>query len=252
MGALSRGGSDAATRPVRVAIEARLSGRLVRRYKRFLADVRLDGPEGETLVVHCPDPGSMRGCSTPGARVRCSTSDNPRRKLKHTLEMIRVGHTWVSTHSSRANQLVALALEAGAIPALRGYTEQRREVAVGKGSRLDFRLDGHSRRDQPAFVEVKSVTLADGRTARFPDSVTQRGRRHVETLARLHREGARAVLLFVVQRGDCDRMVLADDLDPEFGKALRLAVSSGVEVHAIGAKIGARAIELRGRLPVNL
>ena len=235
---------------VHAPVGAEISGRLVRRYKRFFADVEIPG--GEILTVHCPNPGSMRGCATPGAAVRCSTSDNPRRKLRHTLEMIRDGRIWVGLHTLRANQLVARALAAGAIPAFRPYTEIRSEVPVGGGSRLDFALAGHPRDPRPAFIEVKSVTLAEGRRARFPDSVTERGRRHAETLLQLQRAGKRAVLLFVVQRADCDSVEPADDIDPAYGKALRQAAAGGVEVLAVGARVTARSIALERTLPVRL
>ena len=235
--------------PVRLPLEARLRGRLVRRYKRFLADVVTE--DGRTLTVHCPNPGSMIGCATPGAAVRCSTSDNPRRKLRHTLEMIRVGRTWVGLHASRANAIAARAFETDAVPELSAYREIRREISVGN-SRLDFRLTRHSGGRRPAYVEVKSVTLADGRLALFPDSVTERGRRHLETLMQLRRKGSRAALLFVVQRADCDRVSPADDIDPAYGAALRAAARAGVEILAIGARVTSRAITVERRLPVVL
>ena len=237
-------------RAVRIPLDAKLRGRLVRRYKRFLADV--ETPDGRRLTVHCPNPGSMLGCATPGAAVRCSTSDDPRRRLAHTLEMIRVGRAWVGLHTVRANAVVARALELGAIPELGGYAELRREVAVGRRTRLDFRLDAHPRDGRPCWLEVKSVTLAQGRVAMFPDSVTERGQRHAETLARLRRRGARAVLLFVVQRADCDRVRPADEIDPAYGRALRRAVRAGVEVLAVGARVTPRRIEIERPLPVLL
>lgn len=237
-------------RTVGIPVSAQLSGKLVRRYKRFLADV--ETPDGSILTVHCPNPGSMLGCSTPGAAVRCSSSDDPRRKLGHTLEMIRCGRCWVGVHPARANQLVARALEANALSTLAGYAEVRREVAVGGGSRLDFCLQGRRRDGRPAYLEVKSASLAQGSRARFPDSVTERGRRHVETLARVHREGARAGLLFVVQRADCDSLEPADDIDPDYGRALREAVRVGVEVWAVRARVTAREIRMERWLPVIL
>lgn len=200
-------------------MDARLRGRLVRRYKRFLADVQL--ADGRVVTVHCPDPGSMRGCARAGAAVRCSTHVDPRRKLRHTLEMIRAGRVWVGVHTARANALAAAALDAGALAPLAGYAEVRREVTPAAGShpdvrsRLDFRLEGHPDDGRPLWLEVKSVTLAKGRAGRFPDSITERGRRHAELLTRLQRRGARAALLFVVQRSDCDWIEPADDLDPD-------------------------------------
>ncbi|MDH3211096.1 MAG: DNA/RNA nuclease SfsA [Myxococcales bacterium] len=231
-------------------LEARLRGRLVRRYRRFFADVATE--DGETLTVHCPNPGSMLGCATPGAAVRCSTSDNPRRKLRHTLEMIRAGRAWIGLHTGRANAVVARALEAGIVPELAGYGEIRREVRVGEGTRLDFALARRRGDRRAAYVEVKSVTLAEGSLALFPDSVTERGRRHVETLERLRRRGSRAVLLFLVQRADCDRVAPADAIDPAYATSLRAAARAGVEIFALGARVTARAITVERRLPVAL
>lgn len=237
-------------RPVILPLRTDLVGSLVRRYKRFLADVETH--DGEVVTVHCANPGAMLGCSTPGASVRCSTSTNPKRKLRHTLEMIRVGRSWVGIQPLRANQLVARALEARALPTLSRYRALRAEVPVGEGSRLDFRLDGDPKDPRPAFIEVKSVTLKEQRVARFPDAITTRGRRHMETLARLREEGARSVLLFVVQRVDCDHVEPADAIDPDYGEALRNAVARGVEVIAVQVRVRAHSIELKCRLPVVL
>jgi len=248
--AQSRGSPARGFRPVALPRTTDLEGRLIERYKRFLADV--ETPDGRRLTVHCPNPGSMLGTRRPGSRVRCSTSDDPRRKLRHTLEMIRVGRIWVGLHTLRANQLAERVLAEGAVPALRGYTGLRREVAVHTGSRLDFALDRHPDDPRPCFVEVKSVTLAEGRRARFPDAVTERGRRHMETLAKLRASGARTALLFVVQRGDCTAVEPADDIDPAYGDALRAAVREGVEVHAVRARVTAQRIRAEALLPVEL
>lgn len=234
---------------MRLALDAGLRGRLVRRYKRFFADVETE--DGGTLTVHCPNPGSMLGLNVPGALVRCSTSDAPHRKLRHTLEMIRIGRAWVGLHTGRANALAERALAAGALPALAGYGELEREVKTGN-SRLDFRLRGRPGDRRDAWVEVKSVTLADGPLALFPDSVTERGRRHLEALIELRRRGARAALLFLVQRADCDRVSPADAIDPAYAETLREAVRRGVEVFALGARVTARSIRVERRLPVLL
>lgn len=250
MGAEPRRGEARTIDALKLPLRADLRGRLVRRYKRFLADVETD--DGRVLTVHCPNPGSMKGTDAPGSAVRCSTSDNPRRKLPHTLEMIRVGRIWVGLHAARANQVARLALERGAIPELAGYGEVATEVAVAGGSRLDFRLDRHPSDERAAFIEVKSVTLAEGRRARFPDAVTTRGRRHLEALADLHREGSRSVLLYIVQRGDCEEVEPADDIDPDYGDALRAAARAGVEVVAVRARVRADQIRLEKQLPVLL
>jgi sugar fermentation stimulation protein A len=250
VGARSRRGTSGAVLPTRLARRADRAGRLVRRYKRFLVDV--ETPDGTTITAHCPNPGSMKGVDRTGSQVRCSTSLNPKRKLRHTLEMIRVGRIWVGVHTLRANQLAAIALHAGAIPGLRGYDGVQAEVAVGGGSRLDFRLTHHPEDPRPAYVEVKSVTLAEGRRARFPDAVTTRGQRHLEALTTLHGGGARAVLLFLVQRGDCESVEPADDIDPAYGRGLRSAAAAGVEILAVRARVTAGDIRLEKMLPVLL
>lgn len=252
----------AAARPSDVSVEvgAGVSGRLLRRYKRFLADV--ERPDGSRLTVHCPNPGSMLGLQTPGASVRCTTSDDPRRKLRHTLEMIRVGRVWVGLHTLRANQLAARALAGGAVDGLDGYARVQHEVAAGGGSRLDFHLSGHPDDPRPAWVEVKSVTLhgdalerrrpGEPPAALFPDAVSSRGRRHMQALAKLRRQGARAAVLFVVQRADCSEVRPADAIDPAYGAALRDAVRAGVEVLALQARVTARCITMERMLPVVL
>jgi len=238
------------TRSVQIDPHAHLEGRLVRRYKRFLADVEF--ASGEVVTVHCPNPGSMRGTDAPGSRVRCSVSDNPKRKLAHTLEMIRVGRIWVGLHAVRANHLAARALEAGAIAGLEGYARVESEVKVDERSRLDFRLDDHARRREACFIEVKSVTMAEGEGGLFPDAVTERGRKHLEALAHLRSSGHRAVLLFVVQRGDCVSVSPADTIDPAYGETLRAVAAQGVETIAVRARVSARSIRLEGTLPVLL
>ena len=233
---------------IALPVAATLRGRLVRRYKRFLADIETES--GEVLTVHCPNPGAMTGTDRPGSAVRCSTSDNPKRKLAHTLEMVRVGRIWVGVHTLRANQLVARALAADALPGFGGYPSIRAEIPAPGGSRLDFGLTDHPHDPRPAWLEVKSVTLARGETARFPDSVTARGRRHLETLAGLCNRGQRAALLFVVQRGDCERVECAEEIDPAYGEALRAAADQGVEIRAVRARVRGHEIRLEKSLPV--
>jgi sugar fermentation stimulation protein A len=238
------------TGAVALPVAATLRGTLVRRYQRFFADVLAE--DGATLTAHCPNPGSMRGLLREGAAVRCSLAAGASRRLPHTLEMIRAGRSWVGVNTHRANAFAARLLEAAALPSLAGYTSLRREVAAPDGSRLDFLLGGRPGDTRPAFVEVKSVTLAEGRLALFPDSVTVRGRRHAECLAALRRAGARAVLLFVVQRGDCDAVAPADDIDPAYGAALREASRRGVEVMAVRARVAPAGIRYECPLPVAL
>jgi len=237
-------------KPIALPIEARLRARLIRRYKRFLADILLD--DGSELTVHCPNPGSMLGTQDPGSSVRCSTSDNPKRKLRHTLEMIRVGRVWIGLHAAKANQVARRALEANAYAPFAGYAKVEREVAVREGSRFDFRLSGHPTRDEPCWIEVKSVTLCSDRRARFPDAVTTRGRRHLEHLMARHAEGERTALLYIVQRADADSVAPADEIDPEYGKTLREAARAGVEIHALSARVLGDRIRLERVLPVLL
>lgn len=233
-----------------IPIEARLEAVLIRRYKRFLADIEL--PNGALRTVHCPNPGSMLGTKEPGSTVRCSTHENPKRKLRHSLEMIRVGRTWVGLHAVKANAIAERALRAGAYSPFANYAKIDREVAVAEGSRFDFRLSGHPETSAPCWIEVKSVTLCEKRAARFPDAVTVRGRRHLEHLMARRLAGERAVLWFVVQRADADSVAPADDIDPAYGEALRKAVASGVEVHALGACVRRDRILLDRILPVLL
>ena len=237
-------------RPVSLPIEAALRGRLVKRYKRFLADVVFE--DGREVTVHCPNPGSMQGTQAPGSAVRCSTSDNPKRKLRHTLEMIRVGRAWVGLHAAKANDAARRALEAGAYSPFAGYSTVRPEVKTDEGSRFDFLLEGHAASDAPCWIEVKSVTLCAERHARFPDAVTERGRRHLEHLMARKAAGERAALLFVVQRADADDVAPADDIDPAYGRALREAAHAGVEIHALSARVTADRIRLERVLPVLL
>jgi sugar fermentation stimulation protein A len=238
---------------VGVAFKADLAGHLVKRYKRFLADI--ETPDGRRLTVHCPNPGSMLGCATPGSAVRCSTSRNPQRRLAHTLEMIRVRNTWIGLHTTRANALVDAALSVGAIPAFSGYAVRRREAvpALPVGVRFDFLLTGHARDARPLWLEVKSATLAaEGGVARFPDSVTRRGRRHLELLMELRRQGARAALLFVIQRADCQVVEPADEIDPEYGRTLRAAAAEGVEILAVRSRVSPRGLSLECPAEVRL
>ena len=199
---------------------------LIRRYKRFLADVLLS--DGGVETVHCPNPGRMLGLDRPGSPVMLSASGNRRRKLPRTWELVRVGRTWVCINTQVANRVVAGWLESKQLAGLGG--QFRREFSIN-GSRFDFLIGPR------CIVEVKSVTMRFRGVGLFPDSVTERGRRHVETLARLGRR-YRRVLLYVVCRGDVRGVRPADEIDPEYGRALRAAARRGVEVLAIQARFG--------------
>ena len=227
-----------------------VSATLERRYKRFLADVVLD--DGSRVTVHCPNTGAMLGCDEPGSRVWLSVSDNPRRKYAHTWELVEVsGGTMVGINSSRANRVVGEALEAGVIRELADYPVVRSEVRYGKNSRVDFVLQDDEKPD--CFLEVKSVTLADRKgTGMFPDARSARGTRHLRELTAIRESGSRAVNLFCVQRADVDRVMPADDIDPEYGRALRAAAEAGVELLAWVCALSPEEIQLERSVPVLL
>ncbi len=170
-----------------------IRGTLIQRYKRFLADVRLEN--GHVVTAHCTNTGSMLGCKEPGSAVYLSRSNNEKRKLAYTWEMIRVDRHWVGINTLHPNRLVAEGVKSGAIRELEGYQTIRREVVTRPGTRLDFCLEGNN---GMCFVEVKNVTLAVGGGAAFPDAVTERGTKHLKELIRLRRKGHRAAVLFVV------------------------------------------------------
>lgn len=224
-----------------------IPGRLIRRYKRFLADVELE--EGGTVTAHCANTGSMLGCDRPGSRVLLSEARKPGRKLPYTWELVDVDGTWVGINTARANSLVAEAIEAGRIPELPGRAGLRREVPYGKGSRIDLLLNDP---DGPTYVEVKNTTLADGGLARFPDAVTTRGQKHMRELAGVVAAGARAAVVFLVHRGDAERFAPADAIDPAYGQALREAHAAGVLVLAYRATAGPDGVEVTARIPAAL
>jgi len=221
-----------------------LGGRLVRRYKRFLADVVLD--DGRELTVHCPNPGSMKSLVRDGARVYVSDSENLARKLRYTWELVRVGRHWAGVNTMRTNAVVGEALRKRRVPELTEYGTIRAEAPMGERRRVDFLLTEGDRR---CFVEVKNVSLAEDGVARFPDSVTSRGRAHLVELRREVAEGNRGVMLYLVNRGDCATAGPADAIDPAYGETLREVVAAGVETLAYRAKVGKREIRLAERIP---
>lgn len=229
--------------------EPLIKGRLVRRYKRFLSDIEL--PDGGTVVAHCANPGSMLGLATPGMVAWLSTTNNPARKLKHSWELVESEGALVGINTGRANALVAEALDAGRIEALSRYPSIRREVAYGDRSRVDFLLEDQTAGD--CFLEVKSVTLKrQSGLAEFPDSRTVRGTKHLQELAKIAQEGRRAVLLFVVQRGDCAAVSVAADIDPAYAEAFERARAQGVEVLCYSCKVSPEAVALDAALPLAL
>ena len=218
---------------------------LVRRYKRFLADVTR--ADGETITIHCPNSGSMKGCLGEGWPVMLSTSDNPKRKYPHTLEMIHNGVCWIGINTQRANGIAEEGIRTGIISELAVFDELQREVRLGDKSRIDLALDTAGNR---TWVEVKNVTLVDdgGRYA-FPDAVTSRGAKHLRELVRAIKNGDRAVMLYLIQRSDGSGFTTADDIDPTYGEELRRAVDAGVEILVYRADVSPE--EIRAAEPVD-
>ncbi len=209
-----------------------IEARLVRRYKRFLGEMEL--ADGSRITAHCPNPGSMLGLAEPGSRCWLSHRPDPRRKLAYGWELVEAGGTLVGIHTGRANAVVAEGLCAGRIPGLPSAVIER-EIRVGTQSRLDFRLTGPDGRF--CYVEVKSVTLSrQPGLAEFPDATTARGAKHLTELAELAAAGHRAVLLFLVQRGDCNRLAPAADIDPRYAAGLARVRQQGVEVLAMACR----------------
>jgi sugar fermentation stimulation protein A len=226
---------------------ALVEGRLLRRYKRFLADVQL--PEG-VITAACPNTGSMMGCCEAGSRVWLSESESPTRKYRHTWELVEVGKTLVGINTGLPNALVGEAIAAGMLAELAGYATLRREVPFGEErSRVDLVLEDPGR--APCYVEVKNVTAAAKRgVALFPDCVSERGARHLRELMRMKAHGARPVQLYCVQRGDVKEVRPADGIDYEYGRTLREAIAVGVEVLAYRAEVTPEEIRLTRRIAV--
>jgi sugar fermentation stimulation protein A len=224
---------------------------LVKRYKRFLADVVL--PSGETVTAHCANPGAMTGLVPPGAKVWLSRSDNPKRKLAHSWELIEVdfggGAELVGIHTGHPNALAAEAIAAGRIPELIGYATARREVKYGKASRVDFLLEGPGR--PPCYVEIKNVhMMRKAGLAEFPDAKTERGAKHLEELGDMVEAGHRAVMLYLIQIGSASCFALARDIDPKYGAAYDRARARGVEAIAWRCIIGREGIEIKAPVPI--
>jgi sugar fermentation stimulation protein A len=222
-----------------------LPATLVKRYKRFLADVVL--PTGETVTVHCANPGSMIGLAAPGARVWLSKSANPKRKLAHSWELIEVdfgtGTELVGINTAHPNALAVEAIAAGGVPELAGYVGLRREVKYGRNSRVDILLE-HPQRP-PCYVEIKNVHLMRRPgLAEFPDAVTKRGAKHLGELADMVAQGHRAVMLFLIQIGSARHFALARDIDPGYGHAFDAAQAAGVEAIAYRCGISCDGIEV--------
>ena len=223
-------------------------GTLVRRYKRFLADVELDA--GGCVTAHCANPGSMMGLAEPGMRVWLEPNDDVKRKLRFTWRLVELGDGhWAGIDTGVPNRVVGEALRAGRVPPLAEYRGVRAEVRYGRASRVDFLLTGDGLPD--AYVEVKNVHLRrEGDWAEFPDSVTARGARHLEELSAMVLAGHRAVMIYCVQRDDCARLRLAADIDPGYAAAFGRACERGVEAVALACRIDRRGVALDRPLPI--
>ncbi len=223
---------------------------LHRRYKRFLSDHEL--ADGTIITAHCANPGSMHGLTDPGAETWLSRADNPKRKLAYTWELIRVGRGLVGINAAFANRLAEEAIAASRIAPLAGYGACRREVRYDAGSRIDLLLEDPAR--PPCYVEVKNVHLRrQPGLAEFPDSVTARGTKHLAALANMvEREGARAVMLYVVQRDDCNRFALAADIDPTYAEAFAAAAARGVEVLCYACALTPQSVAIADPLPIAI
>ncbi len=221
-------------------------GVLVSRYKRFFADVALD--DGAEITAHCPNPGAMLGLNTPGLRAWVSRSDNPKRKLAYTLELVEADGGLVGINTMHPNRLVAEALAADHFPELTGYATHRREVKYGTNSRVDFLLEAPER--PRCWLEVKNCHLRrSGTLAEFPDCVAARSLKHLRELTAMVEAGERAVMLFVIQRTDCDAFSACADLDPAYARGLTEAAARGVEVLAHACEISAEAVRIAKPVP---
>lgn len=224
-------------------------GILIKRYKRFLADIKL--ADGSEITAHCANPGAMLGLKEPGQRVWLSKSDNPKRKLAFSWELTEVDNTIVGINTAHPNRLVEEAIHDGTITELQGYENLKREVKYGKNSRIDILLSDNDKPD--CYVEVKNVhMLRTPRLYEFPDSVTARGAKHLDELSDMVAEGHRSVMVYLVQRDDGDRLKFAAEIDPNYAAALARAHKAGVEAIAYVCKLTPQGIETYRSVPVEL
>ena len=225
-----------------------LRGRLIKRYKRFMADVILDS--GETITAHCANTGAMLGVQEADSEVWLSPARNPDRKLKFTWELIRIGGGLVGINTAHPNKVVAEAIEGGKIPELTGYDTHRREVKYGNNSRVDILLSQDGKPD--CYVEIKNVHLMRvAGVAEFPDSVSSRAAKHQGELADMVKQGARAVIFYLCQREDCDNFRLAADIDPDYAAAAKAARETGVEAMCYACTLTPEAIAVSRRLAIS-
>lgn len=224
-----------------------ITGQLIRRYKRFLADIRF--PDGTTITAHCPNTGAMLGCSTPGSPAALSISDNPKRKYRHTLEMVRENGGWVGVNTARTNGIVAEAITKGNISQWQDVEKIEREVKISARTRLDLRL--HHQDGSTTMVEIKSCSLARENVAIFPDAVTVRGTKHLHELTDIAAAGEKSAIFYLVQRGDAESFRPAVEIDPDYAAAFSRARKAGVQALIYQVAISPAAIEVIRELPLK-
>ena len=224
-----------------------IEGELIKRYKRFLADVTLDS--GEVVTAHCPNSGSMRGCAIPGSRVWLSESDNPKRKLKYTWELAQVPGSRIGINTQIPNKLVKTAIETGQIEELAEFTRVKSEVKTSEHTRLDLAIEAEDGRK--GYVEIKNCTLVEEGIAMFPDAVTTRGQKHLDELVRLAAEGYRAVIFYLIQRTDAQVFTPAAAIDPVYAEKLKFARDNGVEIITRDTVFDPGCIRVNQPVPVS-
>ncbi len=225
-----------------------ITGRLIKRYKRFLADVELES--GEKVTVHCPNSGSMKGCAVPGSQVWLSESDNPKRKYKYTWDLIKIPQTMIGINTLLPNKLVKQSIENNLIKELSGYEHVRAEVKTSSHTRLDLLLESEAK--EKCYVEIKNCTLVEDGMAMFPDAVTTRGQKHLDELEYLVSQGHRGVIFFLIQRMDARAFKPAEMIDKVYAEKLKKVVKNGVEIITRDTVIDTQVIRIRNVIPVHL
>jgi sugar fermentation stimulation protein A len=225
-----------------------IQGKLVRRYKRFLADIEL--ADGKLVTAHCPNSGRMKFCSEPGRRVYISTHNNPKRKLKYTWELIEMPTSLVGVNTLVPNRLVYQSIKSNAVPSLWGYDSIRKEAVVNPHCRLDLLLENEEHEN--CWVEIKNSTMVEDGNASFPDAVTARGLKHLVEMEKLLKQGDRCVMFYRIQRMDATTFNPADEIDPAYGRELRKATQKGLEVLVYDVSIDLSTIRLNRRIPYQL
>ncbi len=226
-----------------------ITGRLIKRYKRFLADIRLDGI-GEEITAHCPNSGSMRGCAIPGSKVWLSISDNPKRKYKYTWEMIQLPESIVGINTQLPNKLVKQAIENGDIEELSGYDSVKPEIKINPHTRLDLLLQKST--GEQYYVEIKNCTLVEDKVAMFPDAVTIRGQKHLDELEYIVTNGGKACIFFLIQRMDAEVFKPAYMIDKVYAEKLKKVVGNGVKIIIRDTEINTDIIKIRKSIPFDL